>query len=389
MLSERIKFALENVIDPELGDNIVALGMYLGSHVDEAGVATVKVGLTTAKCPLRSQLSADVQRAVAHISEISSVKVEMGELSREQKSHLMSIARQSAQRESALSEIPENARIIAISSGKGGVGKSSLTANLGAAIASQGYRVGLLDADIWGFSLPRMLGVSGRVEAEGTKESWKMTPIRKPVGKGELQIISMGFLAEADSGAIMWRGLILSRALQHFIENVAWSGIDYLLIDMPPGTGDIQMALSRMLPRTEMVIVTTPAKGASVVASRMGDMAKRGHLRISGVVENMSGFSCDHGESYDLFGSGGGGKVAEDLGTSLLGQIPFSPAIADLGDRGMTLVESEPASRHELLARQAITALASRLVEEIAPLYAVESCSARMMRNINAALGSL
>lgn len=384
----KVTLALENVIDPELGDNIVALGMYLGARIDEAGAATITVGLTTAKCPLRAQLRDDIEKALGHIDEIHSLEVEMGELTKKQKSRLMDIARKSAQSELPDLEIPSNARILAISSGKGGVGKSSLTAHLAAAIASLGYTVGVLDADIWGFSIPKMLGISGRVEANGTKESWKMTPIKKTMGKGELQVISMGFLAEGETDAIMWRGLMLSRALQHFIENVAWSNVDYLLIDMPPGTGDIQMALARMLPRTEMIIVTTPALGASVVASRMGDMAKKGHLRIAGVVENMSGFTCDHGENYPLFGSGGGKEVADQLGTSLIGQIPFTPAIARLGDMGKTLIESDVNHVDEKLAKDALSALAQRVIHEVAPLYEVQSCSARMIQNIDAALGS-
>ena len=227
------------------------------------------------------------------------------------------------------------------------------------------------------------------LRSKRTKDSWKMLPIKKSIGTGEIQLISMGFLAEQASEAIMWRGLILSRALQHFIENVAWSNIDYLLIDMPPGTGDIQMALARMLPRTEMLIVTTPALGASTVASRMGDMAKKGHLRICGVVENMSGFTCDHGEYYDLFGSGGGQEVADQLGTSLIDQIPFTPEVAHLGDQGKTLVESEPTHQHQRMAREAIIRLAKEIVTEVAPLYEVQSCSARMVDAINSALGSL
>ena len=388
-LEKRVARALENVMDPELGDNIVSLGMYLGFDLDELGSATVKIGLTAAKCPLRNQLKRYIEQALAHLPEIRKLNVAMGELSGEQKAKLMDIARRNAQKESPNVEIPQSARIIAISSGKGGVGKSSLTANLAAAIASQGYTVGLLDADIWGFSLPRMLGVSGRIEAEGTKDSWRMTPITKKVGNGELQIISMGFLAQRDSDAIMWRGLMLSRALQHFIENASWSAVDYLFIDMPPGTGDIQMALSRMLPRTEMVIVTTPAKGASLVAARMGDMAKKGHLRIAGVVENMSGFTCDHGTTYPLFGSGGGQEVADQLGTSLIAQIPFTPSIAKLGDVGITLVEAETLHEHEKAAKNALIRLATDIVTKVAPIYEVQSCTARILAAVDSALGPL
>ena len=187
----------------------------------------------------------------------------------------------------------------------------------------------MLDADIWGFSVPRLLGMQGDVEARDKK----MVPLERRVGDGLLRVLSMGFLADEDN-AIMWRGLILNRAVQQFLEDVHWGDLDYLLIDMPPGTGDIQMGLARMLPRTEVLVVTTPPLAAQKVAARTADMARKGYLRVTGVIENMSDFTCEHGESYALFGSGGGARLAADVGVPLIGQVPLHPSVAAGGDAG-------------------------------------------------------
>ena len=208
-----------------------------------------------------------------------------------------------------MTDIPETARVVAIASGKGGVGKSSVTVNLAVALARRGLTVGVLDADIWGFSVPRLLGMQGDVEARDKK----MVPLERAVGTGLLRVLSMGFLADEDN-AIMWRGLVLNRAVQQFLEDVHWGDLDFLLIDMPPGTGDIQMGLARMMPRTEVLVVTTPPLAAQKVAARTADMARKGYLQVTGVIENMSDFTCEHGTSYALFGSGGGDRLAADVG---------------------------------------------------------------------------
>src|SRR6202023_1705665 len=200
-------------------------------------------------------------------------------------------------------------RVLAIASGKGGVGKSSITVNLAVALARRGLTVGILDADIWGFSVPRLLGMEGGVEAR----QGKMVPLEKPVGRGVVRVLSMGFLADEEQ-AIMWRGLVLNRAVQQFLQDAHWGDIDYLLIDLPPGTGDVQMGLARLLPRTEMLVVTTPPLAAQKVAARAADMARKGYLRVAGVIENMSDFTCEHGTSYALFGSGGGARRARGSG---------------------------------------------------------------------------
>ena len=247
----------------------------------------------------------------------------------EQRKAVMARARLLAQDPAPATDIPDTARVIAVASGKGGVGKSSVTVNLAVALARRGLTVGVLDADIWGFSVPRLLGMQGEVEARDKK----MVPLERSVGDGMLRVLSMGFLADEDS-AIMWRGLILNRAVQQFLEDVHWGDLDYLLIDMPPGTGDIQMGLARMLPRTEVIVVTTPPVAAQKVAARTADMARKGYLRVAGVIENMSDFICEHGTSYALFGSGGGARLAADVGVPLIGQIPLHPSVAAGGDAG-------------------------------------------------------
>jgi ATP-binding protein involved in chromosome partitioning len=213
------------------------------------------------------------------------------------------------------------------------VGKSSITANLAATLAARGLSVGVLDADIGGYSIPRMLGVENeKLEADDDK---KILPIEKKVGTGLLKVVSMGAMQGAEEDeAIMWRGFMLNRAVQHFLEDVRWGNgsLDYLLIDMPPGTSDVQMGLARMLPRTEMLIVTTPALAAQKVAARAADMARKGYLRVAGVIENMSAFTCEHGTAYPLFGEGGGARLADQIGAPLLGSIPIDPAVALGGD---------------------------------------------------------
>ncbi len=289
-----IRGALLGVIDPELGDNVVDLGMVRSVSVDEAGAVTVTIALTVAGCPLQKQLRTDVEGRVGAVPGVSSVTVRMGEMDADEKAALMARARWKARDRGITTDIPPTARILAVASGKGGVGKSSVTANLAVSLAARGLTVGVLDADIWGFSLPRMLGVDAQVEAADSK----MVPVEAPVPPGLLKVLSMGLIGGAtEDQAIMWRGLILNRAVQHFLEDVRWGHLDYLLIDMPPGTGDVQMGLARMLPRADMVLVTTPALAAQKVAARAADMARRGYLRVAGVVENMTAFVCDHGDN--------------------------------------------------------------------------------------------
>jgi ATP-binding protein involved in chromosome partitioning len=373
---------MRGVIDPELGDNVVDLGMYLGAEVTEEGSVTVRLALTTAGCPLRAQLQRDTQTRVGSLPGVTGVHVKTSEMSREQKQAVMAQARWKVRDNAPLTDIPGRTRVVAISSGKGGVGKSSITVNLAAALATRGFVVGLLDADIAGFSVPRMLGIEGQVHAERNESDPsrpKMRPISKSFGSGVVKVLSMGFLSPEDE-AIMWRGLMLNRAVQHFLEDVVWGDLDYLLVDMPPGTGDIQMGLARMLPRAETIIVTTPALAAQKVAVRAADMARKGYLRVVGVVENMSGFTCTHGERYELFGSGGGDRLAAEIGAPLLGRIPLEPAVSAGGDLG------RPAALAGGPAAVAFAALADAVLEAV-PVVEMADCTARLLDDVEAALG--
>ena len=363
--------ALRAVIDPELGDNIVDLGMVTGVDVSAAGVIEVGVALTIAGCPLRSQLELDVTSRLASLPGVASVQVRMGEMDAAGRAEVMSRARWKARQNAPETGIDATTRILAVGSGKGGVGKSSVTVNLAVALARRGLTVGVLDADIWGFSVPRLLGMDGGIEAR----QGKMIPLELPVGSGLLKVLSMGFLADEDR-AIMWRGLVLNRAVQQFLEDAEWGTLDYLLVDLPPGTGDVQMGLARMLPRTELLIVTTPPVAAQKVASRAADMARRGYLRVAGVIENMSDFTCEHGTTYRLFGSGGGGRLAREIGVPLIGNVPIHPEVASGGDSGspVALGDGELAGIFAELARV--------VAEEVAPVIETSGCTARLLDQI-------
>jgi ATP-binding protein involved in chromosome partitioning len=370
---ELVLGAMRGVIDPELGDDLVDLGMYQGCEIGDDGTVTVMVALTTAGCPLRSQLQRDVEARVGSLPGVSRVQVRTSEMAPAQKKDLMARARRRAQANPPATEIPGRTRVLAISSGKGGVGKSSVTVNLAAGLARRGLVVGVLDADIAGFSVPRMLGMEGRLEASRAdgSERPRIEPMTKQVGPGLIKVVSMGFLSPEDE-AIMWRGLMLLRGVQHFLEEVAWGDLDYLLVDMPPGTGDVQMGLARMLPRAEMLIVTTPALAAQKVAVRAADMARKGYLRVAGVIENMSGFNCAHGEHYDLFGSGGGERLAHEVGAPLLARIPLEPAVSSGGDQG------EPAALREGGAGGIFDALVDAVLD-VAPVVEMRDCTARLL----------
>lgn len=373
------------MIDPELGSDIVELGMAKGATVDDAGNVVVTIALTTSGCPLRAQIQRDVRARVGSLPGVTHVKLEWTEMTAEEKSSAMAKARFNVAQRPEDTALAPTTRVVLVASGKGGVGKSSVTVNLAAAIAATGRTVGVLDADIWGFSVPRMLGVEGRLagrEAEGGRKM--MVPHERTVGSGVLRVISMGFLVEDEESALMWRGLMLNRGVMHFLQDVAWGDdLDYLFIDMPPGTGDVQMGVAKALPRAEVLVVTTPAKGAQKVASRAVSMARKSYLRVAGVVENMSAFTCEHGTTYALFGEGGGAELAADAGVPLLGQVPLEPAVSAGGDAGEPVVLGDGPAADEFRA------IADRILTEAIPPTAMAGCSARMLDAAVAALDAL
>ncbi len=385
---EEVLSVLANVIDPELGSDIVSLGMVPGVSVADDGVVTVGIKLTIGGCPLRAEIKRDVQQRIGLHPGVTDVRIDWGEMNAQERTDVMTKARWNARDKAPDTDIPLRCQVIAVGSGKGGVGKSSVTVNLATAIAAAGYTVGVLDADIWGFSVPRLLGISERMEARRVDgfEKPRIMPNVRNVGKGTLKVVSTGFLVD-ESTALMWRGLMLTKAVEQFLADVAWGDLDYLLIDMPPGTGDVQMGLARLLPRTSMVIVTTPALAAQKVAQRAADMARRSFLPVLGVVENMSAFTCDHGETYALFGSGGGQALADDIGAPLLGSIPLEPAVAAGNDAGTPVALDGTGA-----AADAFRDIASRIVSDIAPPKTAETidmagCSARMLEAVQVAVG--
>jgi ATP-binding protein involved in chromosome partitioning len=372
---------LRGVIDPELGSDIVDLGMAKAARVDPDGEVVVTIALTTAGCPLRAQIQRDVRARVGSLPGVRHVTLDWTEMTQAEKSSAMAKARWNVSQRPEDTSLAPSTKVILVGSGKGGVGKSSVTVNLAAALAATGRTVGVLDADIWGFSVPRMLGISGRLAGEERGGKKQMIPHERKVGDGLLRVISMGFLVEDEEQALMWRGLMLNRGVTHFLQDVAWGDdLDYLFVDMPPGTGDVQMGVAKLLPRAEVIVVTTPARAAQKVASRAVSMARKSYLRVAGVIENMSTFTCDHGDRYALFGEGGGAELAADAGVPLLGQVPLEPAVSTGGDEG------EPVVLGEGPAADAFRAIAQRILTEAIPPAEMAGCSARMLEAAVAAL---
>ena len=373
---------LRGVIDPELGSDIVELGMARDAVVNPDGLVEVTVALTTAGCPLRAQIQRDVRSRVGGMPGVEKVKIHWSELTQEEKAATMAKARFNVSQNAPDTAVPPTTKVVMVASGKGGVGKSTVTVNLAVELARRGMRVGVMDADIWGYSVPRMLGIDGRLA--GAENEKKIVPNEKQVGDGMLEVVSMGFLVDREETALMWRGLMLNRAVQHFLEDVRWGPVDYLLIDMPPGTGDVQMGIAKMLPQAEMVVVTTPARSAQKVATRVASMGRSNYLRIAGVIENMSAFVTPSGESYDIYGRGGGQELADELGVPLLGQVPIDVAVAPGGDEGAPVVLEEAPGP----AGAALRAIADRLLEEVPPVD-MASCTARIFEAAEEALAKL
>ena len=367
--------ALRGVIDPELGDNVVDLGMVKRLERSADRAMHITIALTTAGCPLRAQLMRDAKARVTSLPDIDVVKIHFGEMTADERTNVMARARWKARDNALETDIPATCRILAIASGKGGVGKSTVTANLAVLLAERGYTVGVLDADVGGFSMPQLLGIDSEIEGQRASEGKAvMKPVVKPIGDGVLRVVSMGSIVGTnETEAIMWRGLMLNRAVQHFLEDVQWGALDYLLIDMPPGTSDIQMGLARMLPRTDVLIVTTPAKAAQQVAARSADMARKGYLRVAGVIENMGPSVNPDGTVTAMFGSGGGQRLAENIGVPLLASLPLDTAVGAAGDAGTPVAMGHPDSP----AGTAYRGLADTIVTDVAPPIEIAECSLR------------
>ncbi len=331
--NDQVLDALRAVIDPELRRDIVELNMVRSLDVHDNGVVDVMVSLTTPGCPIRGHFQTGVNQAIRQLDGVTGVNVSFDVLSEQERAALGRQLGRGGLPEGSLAQV---ANVICIGSGKGGVGKSSVTANLAAALAAAGKQVGVLDADVWGYSQPRMLGLGA--QRPKVNEERKLVPLRAHDG---IAVMSIGFFVEQDA-AVVWRGPMLHKALQQFLEDVEWGELDYLLIDLPPGTGDVSMTLAQLLPQSKFVIVTTPQPVAQKVARRAAQMAEKLKLEVAGVIENMSAFVTPAGERYEIFGEGGGQLLAEELEVPLLAQVPLTLALRAQSDAGVPLVFSDP-----------------------------------------------
>jgi ATP-binding protein involved in chromosome partitioning len=357
-LEQAVHTALSRVDDPEIRKPITELGMVKSVAVSADGVAQVAIYLTVAGCPMRDTITSRVTAAVSAVPGISSVGVELDVMSDEQRTEL----RRGLRGDSAEPVIPfaqpgSLTRVYCVASGKGGVGKSSVTVNLAAAMAAKGLSVGVVDADIYGHSIPRMLGT--------TTLPTKVDDMIMPPQAHGVKVISIGMFTPGNE-AVVWRGPMLHRALQQFLADVFWGELDILLLDLPPGTGDIAISTAQLIPNAELLVITTPQQAAAEVAERAGSIALQTKQRIAGVVENFSWMEMPDGTRMEIFGSGGGQTVADSLTRSvgapvkLLGQIPLEPRLRECGDAGTPIVLAEPESASGRALREVADALAVR-----------------------------
>jgi ATP-binding protein involved in chromosome partitioning len=344
---EQIEKALEAVIDPELRRSIVELGMVRSVEIGASGVVDVTVSLTTAGCPIRGHFQTSVAQAVTALEGVQHCNVFFDVLSDSEKAALQQKLGRGSLPQGALAQV---SNIVCVGSGKGGVGKSTLTANLAAALAAEGKRVGVLDADVWGYSIPRMYGLGATRPPVSAQR--KIVPLEAH----GVKVMSIGFFVEEDA-AVVWRGPMLHKALTQFLQDVEWGALDYLLIDLPPGTGDVSMTLAQLLPQARFAIVTTPQPTAQKVARRAAQMAHKVSLEIMGVIENMSGFTAPTGERYALFGEGGGQELADELDVPLLGKVPLTMPLREHADAGVPLVIEDPDDPASQAIRQAARGL--------------------------------
>ncbi len=357
---DQITEKLRAVIDPELRRSIVELGMVRSIEVRDDGRVEVVVSLTTAGCPIRSHFEQAVAKQVSELDGVTGVAVGFDVLSDEEKSSLQQTLGRAKLPAGALAQVKN---VICVASGKGGVGKSTMTANLAAALTAEGHPAGALDCDVYGYSMPRMLGVNNKPEVNGER---KILPLDSP---GGVKVMSIGFFVEENS-AVVWRGPMLHKAIQQFLEDVAWGELEYLLLDLPPGTGDVSMTLAQLLPQAKFVIVTTPQPAAQTVAKRAADMAAKFDLELLGAIENMSGFTTPNGERLTIFGEGGGQLLADELDIPLLGKIPLSEPLREHADSGSPLVTAEPDSPASQAIRQAARGIIAATPQELPVLQA-------------------
>jgi ATP-binding protein involved in chromosome partitioning len=347
---EQVMESLRAVIDPELRQDIVELGMVRSIEFGDGGAVSVMVSLTTPGCPIRNHFETSVRQAVLGLEGVTQVAVAFDVLTDTEKGELQKKLGRGGLPAGALAQV---ANVVCVGSGKGGVGKSTLTSNLAAALAADGKKVGILDADVWGYSIPRMFGLGGQRPP--------VSPDRKilPLEAHGVKVMSIGFFVEEDA-AVVWRGPMLHKALTQFLEDVAWGELDVLLVDLPPGTGDVSMTLAQLLPDATFLIVTTPQATAQKVARRSAEMAHKVNLEICGVVENMAGFVTPDGQRFPIFGEGGGQELADELDVPLLGKVPLTMPLraqADLGEPLVGVDPDDPASQAIRHAARGLLAL--------------------------------
>jgi ATP-binding protein involved in chromosome partitioning len=340
---DQVNDKLRAVIDPELRRDIVELGMVRAIDIADDGRIGVIVSLTTPGCPIRNHFQEAVVKNVSELEGVTAVAVEFDVLSDEEKSALQQTLGRNKLPQGALAKVKN---VICLASGKGGVGKSTMTANLAAALAAEGKKVGALDCDVYGYSIPRMLGVEGRPDVNAER---KIIPLESAAG---VKVMSIGFFIEPNA-AVVWRGPMLHKAIQQFLEDVDWGELDYLLLDLPPGTGDVSMTLAQLLPQAKIAIVTTPQPAAQSVAARAAEMANKVDLELLGVIENMSGFTTPDGQRFAIFGEGGGQTLADELDIPLVGKVPISEELREHADSGSPLVADEPNAAASVAVRQA------------------------------------
>jgi ATP-binding protein involved in chromosome partitioning len=357
---QQITEKLRAVIDPELRRSIVDLGMVRSIDVRDGGRVDVVVSLTTPGCPIRSHFQQAVVQQVGSIPGVTAVEVGFDVLSDDEKGQIQQTLGRGRLPEGTLAQVKN---VICVASGKGGVGKSTMTANLAAALQAEGHAAGALDCDVYGYSIPRMLGVNRKPEVSAER---KILPLVSPSG---VKVMSIGFFVE-ENAPVVWRGPMLHKAIQQFLEDVAWDELEFLLLDLPPGTGDVSMTLAQLLPQAKFLIVTTPQPAAQSVASRAAQMAAKVDLEVLGVIENMSGFTTPGGERFTIFGEGGGQLLADQLDVPLLGKVPLAENLREHADSGEPLVIAEPDSPASQAIRDAARGVIASTPQELPVMQA-------------------